>query len=218
MGELWDPIIKGAAAGLLLAVLIGGPVFVGLLKISIEKGFMIGLLFAMGVIISDASYFVLSYLGISQLNNSKLVEEILGAGGGAFMTIFGARLVVVKEELPKDVDAKVVQGSLFKSMMSGFLINSLNPAALLFWIATVSTVTVEFSGNTKQIFAFFIVSMSFVFGTDVLKAFLAGKVKNLVTPKFMLWLHRISGVVLIAIGLEKLGAAILRFFNIHLMG
>jgi threonine/homoserine/homoserine lactone efflux protein len=218
MAELWDPILKGAAAGLLLAVLIGGPVFVGLLKISIEKGFMIGLLFAMGVIISDASYFVLSYLGISQLNNSKLVEEILGAGGGAFMTIFGARLVIVKEEQPKDVDAKVVQGSLFKSMMSGFLINTLNPAALLFWIATVSTVTVEFSGNTKQIFAFFIVSMSFVFGTDVLKAFLAGKVKNLVTPKFMLWLHRISGVVLIAIGLEKLGAAILRFFNIHLMG
>jgi threonine/homoserine/homoserine lactone efflux protein len=215
MTELWDPIIKGAAAGLLLAVLIGGPVFVGLIKISIEKGFLIGLLFAMGVIISDASYFVLSYVGISQLKNSNLVEELLGAGGGAFMIIFGIHLMVTKEK-PKDVDDKVIQGSLFRSMLSGFLINTLNPSALLFWIATVSTVTVEFSNNSKQIFAFFIVSMSFVFGTDVLKAYLAGKVKSIVTPKFLLWLHRISGLVLVAIGIEKLGAAILRYFNIHL--
>jgi len=218
MSELWDAIIKGAAAGLLLAVLIGGPVFVGLIKISLEKGFLVGLLFAMGVIISDASYFMLSYLGISQLKDSKLVAQILGAGGGAFMIIFGISLIVKKVKAKEEIDEKIIADSRFKTMLNGFLINTLNPAALLFWIATVSTVTVEFSNKTRLIFAFFIVSMSFVFGTDVLKAFLAGKVKNIVTPKFMNWLNIVSGIVLMGVGVEKLGAASLNYFNFHPWG
>src|ERR1017187_5751543 len=182
MSGIWNAIIGGAGAGLLLAILIGGPVFFALIKISIEKGFLIGLFFAIGVIISDSSYFVLSFLGISQLKNTRLAEELLGAGGGAFLIGFGLRLIIKKEK-PVDINEKVIQGSLFKSLVNGFLINTLNPAALLFWIATVSAVTVQFSGNKHQIFAFFIVCMSTVFGTDVLKAFLAGKVKNIVTPK-----------------------------------
>ena len=195
-------------------MLIGGPVFVALIKTSIEKGFLIGLLFALGVLTSDTSYFLLVYLGISQLQNTKLVEEILGAGGGAFLIGFGIRLMISKEK-PKELNDKLIQGSLIKSYINGFLINTLNPAAFLFWVATVSAVTVEFSGQSRYIFTFLIVCMSFVFGTDVLKAFLAGKVKNLVTPKFMLWLHRISGLILLGVGCEKLGAAVLNFFKIH---
>ncbi len=214
MSEIWHAIIAGAGAGLLLAILIGGPVFVALLKTSIEKGFLTGLLFAMGVLTSDSFYFIIAYLGISQLQNTKLVEEILGAGGGAFLIGFGIRLMITKEK-PKELNEKVIQGSLIKSYVSGFLINTLNPAAFLFWVATVSAVTVEFSSKTRYIFIFFIVCMSFVFGTDVLKAFLAGKVKNLVTPKFVLWLHRISGTVLLAVGVEKLGAAVLNYFKLN---
>jgi len=214
MSEIWHAIIAGAGAGLLLAVLIGGPVFVALIKISIEKGFLIGLLFAMGVLTSDSSYFLLVYLGISQLKDTKLVEDILGAGGGAFLIGFGIRLMVTKEK-PKELNEKVIQGSLIKSYVSGFLINTLNPAAFLFWVATVSAVTVEFSAKTKYILIFFFVCMSFVFGTDVLKAFLAGKVKNIITPKFLLWLHRISGTILLAVGCEKLGAAVLNYFKLH---
>jgi threonine/homoserine/homoserine lactone efflux protein len=146
------------------------------------------------------------------------VLQILGAGGGAFLIIFGLRLISAKEEKPKDVNKEVVQGSLFKSMLSGFLINSLNPSALLFWIATVSTVTAEFSKNTKLIFIFFIVSMSIVFGTDVLKAFLAARVKTLVTAKFLHRLHRFTGIALLAVGVEKLGAAALTYFNWHPFG
>jgi threonine/homoserine/homoserine lactone efflux protein len=218
MAELWDPIIKGAAAGLLLAVLIGGPVFVGLIKISIEKGFLVGLVFALGVIASDASFLIISYLGISQLKDSKLVMQILGAGGGAFMLGFGTKLILEKKEKPKAINDKLIQGPWYKNALSGFLLNTLNPAALLFWIATVSTVTVEFSNNTRLIITFFIVCLSFVFGTDVLKAFLAGKVKRLVTPTFMLWLHRITGLVFIAVGVEKVSAAAMNYFHFHPWG
>ena len=119
------------------------------------------------------------------------------------------------KEKPKELDEKIIQGSLIKSYVSGFLINTLNPAAFLFWVATVSAVSVEFSAQTRYIFIFFLVCMSFVFGTDVLKAFLAGKVKNIVTPKFLLWLHRISGTILLAVGVEKLGAAVLNYFKLH---
>lgn len=214
MSGIWNAILAGAGAGLLLALLIGGPVFLALIKISIDKGFVPGLFFAIGVIVSDSSYFTISYLGISQLSNTHLVEELLGTFGGAFLIGFGLSLIIKKEK-QKDINAAIVQGSVLKSMVSGFIINTLNPAAFLFWIATVSTVTVQFSGNKHQILAFFIVCMSTVFGTDVLKAFLAGKVKHLVTPRFLHWLNRISGIILMGIGVEKLGAAIMNYFNIN---
>lgn len=199
---------------MILAMLIGGPVFVALIRISINKGFLTGLFFALGVVISDSSFFVLSFLGISQLKDSNLVHEILGFGGGAFLIVFGISMIFKKEK-PITVTNGIMQGSRIKSMVSGFLINTLNPSAFIFWIATVSTVSAQFSGKNNLVLWFFIGCVSMVFGTDVLKAFLAGKVKDLVTPKFMLWLHRVSGTILLIIGAQTLTVAVLKYVHSH---
>jgi threonine/homoserine/homoserine lactone efflux protein len=56
-------------------------------------------------------------------------------------------------------------------------------------------------------------TMIVVFGTDTLKAFLATRLKHLVTLTFMRWLNRISGIVLVGAGIKVIWDAAKLFFR-----
>lgn len=214
MAALWNALIEGILAGLVIAAIVGGPGFFALLQISIEKGFLVGVLFAMGVLVSDAGYFVLSYLGISQLGNTQQMNSILGTFGGSFLIIFGMAMVL-KKSRPKTIDPKVDRNSLIKSFARGFLINTLNPSALLYWAAVVTGVVSHYEGNNRKVFVFFVASIGTVFSTDVLKAFLAFRLKRIITPAFILWMNRISGSVITIVGIKLLGTAVLTYIHRH---
>jgi threonine/homoserine/homoserine lactone efflux protein len=202
MAEIAHAIVSGAIAGFILAFLIG-PVFFALLQTSIEKGFLVGVLFALGIVLSDATFFTIAFLGISQFGKGDNINQIMGIVGGSFLFLFGIQLMLKKPK-PKTENADLEKNSLSRSFFKGFLINSVNPAGLLYWIGVVTAVSAQYEGSDKKIFSFFITSMAVVFSTDVFKAYLATKLKNIVTPKFMLWLNRISGAVLMLGGLKLL--------------
>jgi threonine/homoserine/homoserine lactone efflux protein len=201
MAELWNAIAGGAFAGLVIAVMIG-PIFFALLQVSIEKGFLIGLVFALGIVSSDAFFFTLAYLGLSQFGTSKLVHEIMGVVGGGFLIGFGFYLGLKKIKEMKPSGDIIYRTSLVKSYFKGFFLNSLNPSAFLYWVMVVTAVHAQYEGNANKIFAFFMATMIIVFSTDTLKAFLATKLKNVITATFMLWLNRVSGIVLIGAGVK----------------
>jgi threonine/homoserine/homoserine lactone efflux protein len=202
MAEIWHAIVSGAIAGLILAFLVG-PVFFALLQASIEKGFLVGVLFAMGIVLSDATFFTLAFLGISQLGKGAHVNEIMGLVGGSFLSLFGLKLMLKKAK-PKTEVAEIKKTSFTKSFFKGFLLNALNPAVFLYWVGVVTAVSAQYEGNDKKVFAFFMATMFVVFSTDVLKAFLAYKLKHIITQTFMLWLNRISGAILTIGGLKLL--------------
>jgi threonine/homoserine/homoserine lactone efflux protein len=199
MAALLNAIGGGVFAGLLIAVMIG-PVFFALLQVSIEKGFLIGLVFALGIVSSDAAYFLVAFLGLSQFERTQTVNEIMGFVGGGFLIGFGIYLAMKKVKEMKAADNAIYRTSLVKSYFKGFLLNSLNPSALLYWIMVVTAVHAQYEGDAEKIFAFFMATMIIVFSTDTLKAFLATKLKNVVTRTFMLWLNRISGIILMGAG------------------
>ncbi|RYD75344.1 MAG: LysE family translocator [Sphingobacteriales bacterium] len=202
MAEIWHAVVSGAVAGFILAFLIG-PVFFALLQTSIEKGFLVGVLFALGIVLSDATFFTLAFLGISQFGKGADINQIMGIVGGGFLFLFGIQLMLKKPK-PKMENADIKKNTFARSFFKGFLINSVNPAGLLYWIGVVTAVSAQYEGSDKKIFSFFITSMIVVFSTDVLKAFLAYKLKNIVTPNFMLWLNRVSGGILMLGGLKLL--------------
>jgi threonine/homoserine/homoserine lactone efflux protein len=202
MGDIWQAVISGALAGLTLAFLVG-PVFFALLQASIEKGFLVGVLFAMGIVLSDASFFMLAFLGISQLGKGDMVNNVMGIVGGSFLFMFGLKLLLKKPK-PKTEIAEIKKISFTRSMFKGFLLNALNPAVFLYWVGVVSGVSAHYEGNDKKVFAFFMSTMIVVFSTDVLKAFFANKLKHVITETFMLWLNRVSGAILILGGLKLL--------------
>ena len=208
MAEIILPVRDGIIAGLVLSILIG-PVFFALLQASIEKGFLVGLVFAFGIICSDSLFFLLAFVGLSQINETEQVHGIMGVIGGAFLLLFGIRLILKKHRKERKMRVRVSTRSIISSYFKGFLMNALNPQVFLYWALVVTAASARYKSDDNQVFAFFIAAMTIVFTTDSLKAYLAYKLKHIVTPNFILWLNRISGAILVIAGTKLLVTGIM---------
>ena len=83
----------------------------------------------------------------------------------------------------------------------GFTMNSLNPSALLFWLGVAGTITLKEQYQGWHSFAFYCATLGIVFLTDLLKAWVAARLKGIITAKFLVWMNRISGIALSAYGI-----------------
>ena len=204
-----DIVLNGLGFGLLLCVLIG-PVFFALLQNSVEKGFWSGFFMAIGIALSDASYIVLTYLGISQLVDNPQFNMWLGGVGGIIMLVFG--IIYIAKPIPKKGlrQLHAEETKWFQQILKGFVLNGINPFVLIFWIGIFSKVTVDFQYANNQAITFFTVLIITVFSVDVLKAYFATKLSEIVTPKFMKIMNRVVGIALILFSL--------RLFNFVLEG
>ena len=214
MLELINPMLSGLGAGLVLAIM-SGPVFFALLQTSIEKGFVAGVLFALGVVISDSMYFLIAYFGLSQikLQGGSDIQEILGLVGGVIIIIFGIQLLRKRPQLnAQETPPTASRNSLMRSLGKAFLLNGLNPFVLFYWASIVGALGSEYHFDQKSIFAFFVMCMITVFGTDMLKAYLAQRLRALMTINFMLWLNRIAG------GGLTLAGIVLLYRTAHMAG
>lgn len=197
-------IIQGISLGLVLALMIG-PVFFMLLNTSIKKGFKPAAYLAAGVALSDVIFIAIAVFGSSRIAAFSNHEKIIGWIGGLLLIAFGlisifkpARVSSEALELPDD------SKSLLIDTAKGFMMNSLNPFVLIFWLGVTGALH---SGQINEGFnqlLFFSAVILTVFGTDLLKAFLASRLKKLLTSFFLLWLNRISGLGLIAFGIKLL--------------
>ena len=151
-------------SGLVIAIMLG-PVFFVLIQTSIEKGFLTALIFSLGIVFSDSVFFFLAWLGISQIAGSALVDQLIGGIGGLILFGFGIHLMLKK---PKKVEAHAIdsKGSLFRSFLKGFFVNSLNPSVLMYWLSVVGLVQNRF-GHGPPIFGFFLGCMGMIFCTDL---------------------------------------------------
>lgn len=183
-----------------------GPVFFALLNEGMHYGFRLGASIALGVMLSDAFYAFVTYLGINQLTKNENFQHALGIGGGIILFIFGLQMIMkpVKPR-PQNGNGKndVKPHLVFKNIVKGIMLNLVNPFVIVFWVGIATMVDVKFQTNREAFF--FYASMIFmVFSSDLLKVFLAKKLRSVVTPRFMTIFNRISGVALLAYGFRML--------------
>lgn len=196
-----DVILNGIVSGIVLAFLIG-PVFFAIMQTSIERGFGSGTLVAIGVSLSDAFYITLIYLGVYQLFDKGNFREYLAYTGGVVLVIFGAYYLFVKsKKLYRADPANARVNNAWRLIGKGFLINGLSPMVLIFWLGTVGLATTKFGYSTpSKAVPYFAAIVSTVFATDVLKAKLADKLRELLTVKFVRNLNIVLGLVLLIFG------------------
>lgn len=192
---------QGILGGLLLAVLIG-PVFFALIQTTVEKGFFHGVFLALGIVLSDATYCFICYLGISSVIDNEEVKAYMALAGGIILIAFGIIYLfrpVANKGVRKPTDTS--KTTLAKEILKGFMLNGINPGVLIFWIGIISTVSANPTyGNAQGVFTFAIGILITVFGTDILKAYLANKLSRLVTPQFMRIMNRVVGIALFCFG------------------
>ena len=194
-------ILNGIKLGLVLTFLVG-PVFFTILQTSVERGFWSGVLVALGVSLSDIIYVTVCYFGLAQFIDQDQNKIYMAYGGGAILILFGLYHALIKSRKSINKEIKQVEDrGKFRYFLKGFVINGISPMVILFWLGAISIASVDF-GYSKgiQFLIFFASVLVTVFITDLLKAYLANKLRRLVTPRTMMYLNIIVGVILIVFG------------------
>jgi threonine/homoserine/homoserine lactone efflux protein len=196
-----EPILSGIGFGLLLAAILG-PVFFTLLQTSLHEGFKAASHLAFGVLLSDMGWIVAGYSLASQFTSDKGLPEkykfIVGWVGGTLLIVFGVynffKKIKVKEV---DDDKKTVHA---KFVFKGFFLNAFNPSVPLFWLSVISVVKLKEEYSFTHEAVFFASVLTTVFGIDLLKSYVAQRIKALLNAKVLLWMNRILGLILFIIG------------------
>lgn len=190
--------------GGVLSLLIG-PVFFALLQTSIEKGFRAGGYMAIGIFLSDSIYIYFTYFSLSQLIDSDNMKMGLGLGGGLIMLVFGIyNLFLKKVDMNPPAGMDYSRGRYFglKQISKGFALNGINPFVLLFWVGMVGMVNINYEYGKNEAITFFAGILLVVFCMDILKSYLANRLRKWLKPELIKWLNRVVGVLLIAFALR----------------
>lgn len=193
-------LLKGIGYGLVLSILIG-PIFFALLQAGIEKGIKIGIAVGFGIWISDFLYILIAYSGlnwISNLTGSPNFKFYIGTIGGVILIAFAIGTLLDKK--PVNKTEKINQSGFLAHAMKGFLINTVNPFTVLFWVAMSSEVWTSEPSTMQAVFFFGGIS-GIIILTDIIKVILAKKISKYLKLNYILIFRKIVGAVLLISGI-----------------
>ena len=197
-------ILEGIGMGLLLSLMVG-PVFFMLITTSMEQGFRIAAVLALGILVSDLIYVLFTYFGVSFLTKYPLIEMGLGYVGGCILVGFGVSFWRKKvSERPNSgglISAKAKKRTAFAK---GFGLNGVNPFVMLFWISIASLVSSKAEWESGDRFFYYFGLLLTVFGIDLGKAFVAGKLAHLITPRLRGFLNKGVGTLICYFGVKMI--------------
>ncbi len=203
-----DAIIKGLAISLLLIFSVG-PVIFTVIKQSVNHGRRGGFSFIAGVWLSDIIWVVLS-VSFSEAIKTVLHFKIpIGIAGCIFLIGMGVYFAFIKKVKPRRVqepteiagDEMTPTGkhtNYFAIFTSGFIINTLNPAIISFWVLMAASLASVYSFNHQVII--FITCLAVNMVADIAKVLGAGKLGKKLSDKNILRINRISGILYLIFG------------------
>lgn len=200
--ELTDAIMKGLGLGIILALSVG-PVIFTILKQSLINGHRGGFSFVTGVWISDILLVVLSNFFselVRDLLNFKKEIAIMGGvflGGMGLFYIFFKKVKLQANE--PEISSSLSKTDFSKIALSGFLINTLNPSVLIFWLMNATAFSALY-GFGQRLMIFTICILVNV-AADSLKVVMAGRIRSSLTPSHLHMINRLAGIILIIFGM-----------------
>ena len=207
----YGSVVGGLLLGLFMAISVG-PTLFAVIRYSMNHSWKSGVAFVLGVSLSDILYVTLANLAAPFLQKLYEYERVLEYGGGGVLIAIGlvGLLSKYKPQRPSQKLAEVGNGHYLRIFVSGFLINSLNPAVIFNWLFAVTAVAAH---DDLYRFAFFASCLSLVLGVDFLKVLLADSIRKRLTLRLMMYLNKISAGILLGFGILIITLAIL---GVHL--
>lgn len=200
---MFQIILEGFGLGLVVSFSFG-PAFWAVLQTGIDRGFKWGLLLAFGIIMSDFTFILISYIGAANLFNGDN-KIYIGIVGGIILIIFGIVTFFKKPEIlrrrsPKYKTPKVPKPHSL--IIKGYFMNLANPFIFFFWLAAMGFITAHTTeGNLREnVVAFFGSALLTIFVSDALKCYIGYRFKRLLRPRVILWINRGIGIMLAVFG------------------
>ncbi len=200
-----DALLKGLALGSILALSVG-PVIFTIIKQSLNNGREGGFSFVAGVWVSDILLIVVSNAFTEWVKALLQYKQAIGFIGSTFLIAMGLFYLFLKKvqlnQQEGAIDQRFRKRDMAKIFSSGFLINTLNPSVLLFWLVNATAFAVSHSFRDRVLI--FTVCMLFNMLADSLKVLLAGKLRKKLTLHNLSLVNKVSGVILVGFGIALL--------------
>ncbi|HKP32544.1 MAG TPA: LysE family transporter [Chitinophagaceae bacterium] len=214
---MWDALLKGLLLGFFLALSVG-PVIFTIIKQSLNNGREGGFSFIAGVWASDILLVILSNAFSEIVSTMLEYKKTIGYVGSIFLLGMGIYFVFFKKvTFRKDAEGKSLRfrkRDFAKIFTSGFIINTLNPSVMLFWLVNATAFSISHSWNHRMLI--FTVCLLVNMIADVAKVLLAGKLRNKLTLHNLSIINKVSGSILIGFALVLLYGIV--FFTEQLSG
>lgn len=200
---LLTALIKGFTIGFLIAAPVG-PIGVLCIRRTLVQGRLFGFLSGLGAATADAVYGCLAGLGLTVIT-VFLVEQShwLQLAGGLFLCYLGGRTLIT---LPAKETNEKLHGTRFGSYLSTFLLTMTNPVTILSFTAVFSGIgltDVDYDVFSRLIVVFGVFCGSLVWWLILCNGVSFIKKIMLKDPP-LIWIHRISGAVILAFGVYTL--------------
>jgi len=203
---MFDGLLYAALYGFLLAFAVG-PVFFTLLETSIIKGIKAGIFFDLGAISSDIFFIFIAYYSTSKILEKIKDDPGLLVFGGAVLIAYGIisyiRTVKSFIKIVREHYAVKIKKNLGGLFLKGFLLNFVNFGVLAGWIGTIIMAN-ALTSSTNGVFIFLGTVIITLFVTDLLKISLAKKLKNKMTPRFIIKTKKWISIMIIGFGVVLL--------------
>jgi threonine/homoserine/homoserine lactone efflux protein len=196
-----EALLKGITLGLLLTISVG-PVIFSIIKQSLNNGHRGGMAFIFGVSASDIALALVSNVFTNLFGSLSTHRVTIGIAGSLFLIGMGLYFIFFKKVKVNEQGQQVLlhfrRMEYAKIFLSGFFMNTLNPAIFLFWLTTSTT----FINHTvEQRLVIFATCLVLVLSGDIAKVMLAGKIRNRLTPHNIHIINRINGCILVFFGI-----------------
>ena len=171
---------------------------------SSQQGVRAGILSSLGIMAGCSVHILAAVIGLSALlNQSATAFQLIKYAGAAYLIYLGIRSFIKKKTSPV-MPHGLPASSDNKIFWQGVVTNVLNPKVALFFLAFLP----QFLTNTENAsLKILFLGMWFNAGgtaVNLLVAVLFGKIGAFLSqsPRFILWQERITGAILIVLGIK----------------
>jgi threonine/homoserine/homoserine lactone efflux protein len=193
-------ILQGIMMGIILCLMVG-PIFFQLIQICIESNSRTALIYVAGAWLSDFICILLVIFAWSKLSQLEAQHHhITGVMTSLMLLVFGIRSFFRKVEIQdvKPINSRAKNTFYFAT---GFIINTLNPLATIYWLGIASNMNAMNIHGTSNILLFFACIWLTLIATDFVKIAFAKKLKTMLNAQKLTLLNKILGVLLVCCGL-----------------
>lgn len=197
-----EAIIKGLGLGLILMLSVG-PVIFAIIKQSINNGPPGGFSFVVGVWASDLILVVLSNMFTEVVGRILHFSDEIAYVGGGFLLLMGIYYVFFKKvDFGRDDLSNLPpfnRKDAIRTVVAGFLVNTLNPSIFLFWLINATALAVAHDITERVVI--FSVCLLVNMLSDVAKVMMAGRLRDKLTMHNIRIINKVSGTILILFGI-----------------
>ncbi len=191
-------LLKGLLLGFSIAAPVG-PIGILCIRRTLADGRKYGLASGLGAATADAFYGSIAGFGLVFISNFLVSQQNwLKLFGGAFLLYLGIRTMLAK---PATEAAQSKNTNLAGAFGSTFLLTLTNPVTIVTYLAVFSSLGVGTAGGEYGTAAFFILG---VFSGSAMWWFIlsfgVSLLRDKVSPTVLLWVNRVSGLIIIAFG------------------